>query len=97
MSKPVKTYWFVEPHDDLTNRVLAEALQDQDPVSGKMCADGKLHNLWKCSHLELTRLLASMEGLTLKFTPFVQRGNGPVNEWRFERKRKLKKREMIPA
>jgi hypothetical protein len=62
------TLWYIEPGDEFTNKVLADALPEVQFSQGVRCSDGKYRNLWMVTYsnvLYFWRNKKSLGGLCL--------------------------------
>jgi len=76
--KKVRVFWFVEPLDANTNKVIAQELAEEAEerkMRNLICQDGKRHNLWQCPFRLIQRLFLSQETLHLKFKVYTRQGS----------------------
>lgn len=90
--KQRKYVWYLEPRDSHTNEVFSKnpSLDNEDCQIGRICADEKPHNLWKCPSGMLLMFLRSRNDMEIKFRVWSQEGNGKTYDktrWLFSRER----------
>ncbi len=73
MSRKIYT-WFVGPKDKDTNETISQELSEENFLRGITCADGKKHNLWRCSFEFISMLSKSKVSLNLNFDVFNKEG-----------------------
>ncbi len=88
MSKTSRVYWFVEPEDSHTNKVIASQLlaisQFEESVAMED-SEGKEHSVYQIeTHFFATRLYADRINLNLKFKVYYRAGmNGKLYPWKY--------------
>jgi hypothetical protein len=82
--------WFVEPLKDVAhaNAVIARALEEEvdDAHSfcrNKLCADGKVHNLWSYSWENVMRLWSSRDSLHIAIKIWGRKDGGKIRDCTF--------------
>jgi len=83
MARKKMYVWYLEPRGDKrTNDALALYFgADEDACHQIPCADGKPHNLWRCTGWnQCKEVLANKRSLNLDFGIFNQCGGGPIRE-----------------
>ena len=95
MRTRVPCVWFVEPigkNHDQTNKIISELLPEENAVPGVRCADGREHNLWRCTSWEsVNKLDSCSDDMKLCFKVWVQRGrNALIRHWPFRQRRGTK-------
>lgn len=81
------TKWFVVLHDGHTNEALARELaQASLAMEGEteIEVNGKKTRAWELPHRYVTQLKHNRKVFGLRYTVYVQEGNGQVRQWKLD-------------
>ncbi len=73
-----KRHYFVEALDGHTRAMFRSRLEGSVFCDDLRCDDGAFHNLWECNQDLAAFFWKHEEDLGLKYSLFVQKGNGPI-------------------
>ncbi|HLC89655.1 MAG TPA: hypothetical protein VJG65_01710 [Patescibacteria group bacterium] len=95
MAQDTTTYWYVEPRDEFTNRVISNRLAEnnlagEDRQSICLLDEKEMpHSVWQVDYAFIAELSRSARSMTIDFRVYNRRGNrGPIRYWRFSGKKK---------
>lgn len=87
MAKPREYTWYLEPKGNVahSNEILGKNIGEENALQDVLCADGKLHNLWRCPSglvfmLWNSRKNFSMFGKKFAIRIFCREGNGKIRD-----------------
>jgi hypothetical protein len=90
MAKKAVTYWFIEPGNDFTNKVIADRLSSQNQADEGQQAvvmldnQGRSHSVWQADYRLIKELFDSAQSIGLQFQVFNRRGSyGMIRLWKF--------------
>ena len=88
--------WYIEVFENRGNESISNELPIEN-FSQITCADGKIHNLWRClSYQQLISFQKSAKNFGFLVTPYVQEANGKIRffspAFRTKQRRKIAKK-----